>query len=560
MVVKPGAVKRIFAPYKGDRLSTLSWEPPPTPPGVRKRKAAEMAAAAFVSQPPATQQPAMPQQQQEAPQHDESSALPGPPIRGHGTESSPPAAAQLHSEEEKEKGEQAEVLDSSSDEGVVDFMSDDDNHDQNHADDSKATAYAHNSALSRFDDSEEEGLQLQQALQQKLADAAAAAAARTSAATDLSRFDDSDDESQSQAGTVATAANLSKLHDNDSDDQQQLPQQVTCSKQKWQTHADALCQQPAVSMAAAAELASCDDSDAGGVEEVPRVVAQPVTLSLKAKAPASVINVGSATSPTPEALSQPPTLLPSSSPSDAPSPLSSQQDTSSDEAGMHDNSNLQNLDDDMGLPRHSQLQQQHFMLPLKLMSDRRQWQQSLGEPSDAHSDSEVDLDSMGDVNTEVDSEAGSHHGQAESSDESGARPSRRGLDYSGSKQQGELSSEDPEASPGMHTTLSDHAMPASQQLQGLQDSASEECEDSMQAEVEQGCPPTNAFTEGLREDDDAVVIEPGSSGAANPEMHSDAAHLYPGDVHAQICACRLHSGILCCTQDSAKSRQACTGP
>ncbi|KAL0041550.1 hypothetical protein WJX79_007237 [Trebouxia sp. C0005] len=33
MTVKPGPVKRIFAPYKGERLSNLSWDPPPTPLG-----------------------------------------------------------------------------------------------------------------------------------------------------------------------------------------------------------------------------------------------------------------------------------------------------------------------------------------------------------------------------------------------------------------------------------------------------------------------------------------------------------------------------------------------
>lgn len=551
MVVKPGAVKRIFAPYKGERLSTLSWEPPPTPPGVRKRKAAEMAAAAFVSQPPVTQQPAMPQQQQQqAPQHDESSALPGPPVRVHGTEHSHPAAAQPHTEEEEENGEQAEAMNSSSDEGVVDFMSDDDNHDQNHADEIKATSYAHDSALSRFDDSEEEGLELQQALQQKPADVAAAAC--TAAATDLTRFDDSDDEPQTQAGTYATAANLPKVHNNDADNQQQLPQQVACSNRKRQTHADALCQQPAASVAAAAEPASFDDSDAEDVKEEPQADVQPVTLSPKAKALAPVINAAACASPRPEAPSQPPTLLPSSSPSDAQSPLSSQQDTASDEAEVQNNSDLQNLGDDMGLPRHSQLQQQHPVLPLNSMPDQRQRLQSLGEPSDAHSDSEVNSDSMEDPNSEAGHEAGSYRSQAESSDESGAMPSRGALDHSGSEQQDELSSEDPEPSPGMHTTLGLDATPTSQKVQVLHGSASGECEEFMQAEVTQPRPPTDAFTEGLHEADDAFVIQPaGSSGAANPETHSDAAHMYPGDIRAHACARSLHSGMLCCTQHSA---------
>ena len=534
MVVKPGAVKRIFAPYKGERLSTLSWDPPPTPPGVRKRKAAEMAAAAFVSRPSVKQQPAMPQQQQ-ATQHDESTVLPGPPVRANDSEHIHPAAPQQHSDEEEDKDEQAEAMVSSSDEGVVDFMSDDDDHDHTHPAGNKDPHGDCNSALCRFDDSdsEEEGPQIQEAPQQTSV-AAASAAAGAIAATDLSRFDDSDDEMPSQAVTVAAVTDRPQLHGGHKDAQRQLRQQVTCSSQKRQTHVDdAVRQQPAAAVAAAPELAMFDDSD-------PEAIAQPATLSPKAKALVLVTTAGTGTSPTPDAASQPPAVLPSSSPSDALSPLSSQRDTSSsDEAKMHTNSNQQKLGHGkVSLREFQPPQQQHSVLPRKTVSDDHQQQHSLGEQSDADSDSEVNSDSTEDSGLEVDSEAGVEAGSyQEPSDLSEALPGTGASDDSSSDLQDEPSSRDSEPSPDMHEHPRVDAMPASQQLEVLLGSASQESDDSMQAEVARGPSPTDAFREGLLEEDDAVVSAPaGSSGAANPDTHSDVAPVYPGAFHIHLCA------------------------
>lgn len=553
MVVKPGSIKRIFAPYKGARLSTLSWDPPPTPPGVRKRKAAEMAAAAFVIRPPVQQQPVMPHQQ--ATQHDESCVLPGPPARGRATEHSQSAAAQQQSDEEEEKDEQAGAVDSSSDEGVVDFMSDDEDQDQDQADGNKATALGDHSALSRFDDSEDEdkGLQIQEAPQK-----ASAAAACPTAASDLSRFDDSDDATPMQAATIATAAadasDLLTLHDSHSGKAEgQLRQGVTGSSQQRQTHADALRSQPAASLAAAAELSRSNDSGAKEVGEEPEVVTQPVTLSSMEIACAPATEVGSGASLAPEAASQPAATVPSSSPSD---PLTSQHESSSDTADMHNNSKQQKLEDDMKLLRNPQLHHRQPELHKQVMSTEHQQQQCLGRSSDADSDNKADsgskqhadlVDSDSEVDLEADCEVRGSHSQAESSDESGAEPNSRALRHSGNNQQDELSSQNSEPLPAMHTTLRLDDKLSSQQVRQLLGNASDASvasEDSMQAEAAEPSSPIDPSMEGAPEEGDGLVVAPADSpGAANPGSHMDGEHMYPGDSHVNFMlhgACGMH--------------------
>lgn len=205
--MKPGPVKRIFAPFKGDKISNLSWDPPPTPPGVRKRRAVEMAAASYVPPPPIQQQPAASQQQ------DGDTSLPGPPVTAIGTTQeapklSHPQDASATGAAEVETQPEASVI--SSDEGVVDFMTDDESLEMPNL--TAADGQHRDTALSRFDDSDDEHMPEAQPLQQTTS-------IPTAAAPDMSTFDDSDDEqlprdeSQQQAAFTANAAShdLSRL-------------------------------------------------------------------------------------------------------------------------------------------------------------------------------------------------------------------------------------------------------------------------------------------------------------------------------------------------------------
>ena len=204
MTVKLGPVKRIFAPYKGERLSSLSWDPPPTPPGVRKRRAAEAAAAAYIPLPP-IQQPGV------------DTALPGPPTLTHHTtqqavegepDASSSAAAAAAAAAASEEEQQAQAQDQpepsavSSDEGVVDFMTDDES--QELANHDATNGHSKDIGLSRFDDSDDEQMTAPEPLNQNSSGALAVA-------PDLSRFDDDDD-------------------DNDDDEQHQLPTGPVCQQ------------------------------------------------------------------------------------------------------------------------------------------------------------------------------------------------------------------------------------------------------------------------------------------------------------------------------------------
>ena len=183
MTVKPGPVKRIFAPYKGARLSNLSWDPPPTPPGVRKRRAAEAAAAAYIPPPPTQQSGG-------------GIALPGPPaLTKHTTQqaleaepapnaSAAAAAAASEEEQQAQAQDQPDLSAVSSDEGVVDFMTDDES--QELANHSATNGHSKDIGLSRFDDSDDEQMPDPEPVDHSTSGSLADA-------PDLSRFDDDDD-------------------------------------------------------------------------------------------------------------------------------------------------------------------------------------------------------------------------------------------------------------------------------------------------------------------------------------------------------------------------------
>lgn len=425
MVVKPGPVKRIFAPYKGERLSTLSWEPPPAPPGVRKRKAAEMAAAAFVKQPPVQQQPIMQQ-------HEESCVLPGPPIRGTATEQ---AAAQQQQQQQQEADEeeqlqQAEASASSSDEGVVDFMSDDDDHDQDQSGGSMAMGLCQSNAMSRFDDSEEEELQNQDVPQQADAVVTAHTTTAASAAPDLSRFDDSDDEGPQLQGpsmqvaavtaAVTAAAAPAAAADTDEDDEQlELRQSLEGNPQKQQKRATARHQQPAATVvAAASDLSRFDHSDDEDAEGDPEAIKQPIRLTDKPNRLAAVSQGDSGASPAFAAAAQPASLTASSSASEEASLISSQENGLSDDAQACDDSNQQRSNGDLASSRDFQIQQQQAAEHQKAMVLDRPHQ---FPDADAQSDSDADAPSNSDSQMEpgAGSEAESRQSLTESSNPSG---------------------------------------------------------------------------------------------------------------------------------------------
>ncbi|KAL0041991.1 hypothetical protein WJX77_000059 [Trebouxia sp. C0004] len=224
MTVKPGPVKRIFAPYKGERLSNLSWDPPPTPPGVRKRRAVEAAAAAYILPHPTQQSTG-------------DTALPGPPALTNRTtqqaldaealpDASPAAAAAAAASEEQQAQahDQPDTSAVSSDEGVVDFMTDDES--QELANQTATNGHSKDIGLSRFDDSDDEQMPGPEPLDQSASGALADA-------PDLSRFDDDDNDDDEQhqlttgalhqqlASSAFTAAGLSTL-DSGIQDQKQF--------------------------------------------------------------------------------------------------------------------------------------------------------------------------------------------------------------------------------------------------------------------------------------------------------------------------------------------------
>ena len=421
MVVKPGPVKRIFAPYKGERLSTLSWDPPPTPPGVRKRKAAEMAAAAFVKQPPVQQQPIMQQ-------HEVSCVLPGPPTRGNATEQAATQQQQQQQQEadEEEQVQQAEASASSADEGVVDFMSDDDDHSQHEPGGNKGMGLGHSSVLSRFDDSDEEELQNQGAPQQ--ADAVVAAHATAgSAAPDLSRFVDSDDEDpqiqgpsmQAAAATAAVVSTAAAADTDEDNEQLELRRSREGNPQKQQKRASARHQQPAATVAAAASDPSrLYDSGTEEFEDDPGLIKQPITLIDKPSTLAPVSQGDSVASPAVAAASQPASVTASSSASQTASLASSQETGSSNDAQACDGSNQQRPNGNIVLLRDFQSQQQQ---PVKHKQALILEQPQHFPDADAKSDSDADAHSDSDSQMEPESGSEAEIGQSltGSSDESG---------------------------------------------------------------------------------------------------------------------------------------------
>lgn len=257
MTVQANKVKHIFAPIKGKQLSTLSWESPPDPPAVLKRKAAEQAAAQHsrkrlaVSTPLVNSQPDM---------HNQSEVLPPPPepitatAAAHKKEKKPSKQQQQehdrkgtatqnlslaqNAEDKSEKADVQPESSSSSDAGVVDFMSDDD-------DDAVAEGQYTNAAqgtalgavhsihadMSRFSSDDEEAQQAKHATegsfrqqQTRLSRFASlddepdggtayqapttASLSHTAEGVDLSRVDSDDDKAApaSQAGAAVTVA------------------------------------------------------------------------------------------------------------------------------------------------------------------------------------------------------------------------------------------------------------------------------------------------------------------------------------------------------------------
>ncbi|DBA84951.1 TPA: hypothetical protein ACH3X2_005692 [Trebouxia sp. C0005] len=191
MTVKPGPVKRIFAPYKGERLSNLSWDPPPTPLGVRKRRAAEAAAAAYIPPAPTQQSagdtalPGLPALTNRRTQQ----ALVAEPAPGASSSAAAAAAAAEEEEQQAHAQDQPDPSGVSSDEGVVDFMTDGES--QEIANHSASNGHSQDIGLSRFDDSDDEQVPSPEPLDQSTSGALANA-------PDLSRFNDDDDDDDEQ--------------------------------------------------------------------------------------------------------------------------------------------------------------------------------------------------------------------------------------------------------------------------------------------------------------------------------------------------------------------------
>ncbi len=411
MTVKPGPVKRIFAPYKGERLSNLSWDPPPTPPGVRKRRAAEAAAAAYIPPPP-TQQPSG------------DTALPGPPaLTKHTTqqalEAEPlPDASSAAAASEEEQQAQAQAQDQpdpsavSSDEGVVDFMTDDES--QNIANHDATNGHSENIGLSRFDDSDDEQMTAPEPLDHSTSGALAVA-------PDLSRFDDDDgdgnnDDEQHHLSTdavhqqlassaVTAAPGLSRLGDGKQEEKQfEAPQPSSAttaapdlskrddSSNVEQVQDVSLHQHPAAAAAAAAappavapaaaaavaaeqDMSRFDDSDDVDEEQqsprssLPPSQAEPAQVSYTlsspsehpASSPASELAADTASDSAPEAASD----LASADNAQQLS-FSSESDLSGEESSTSDGGNQPDFDsphDPSDNAVHPYLQHEHLQPP-----------------------------------------------------------------------------------------------------------------------------------------------------------------------------------------------------
>lgn len=152
MTVQANKVKRIFAPIKGKQLSALSWDPPPDPPAVLKRKAAEQAAVEFSRKrmalpgPPPLFQETSHTQSDEVPQShapNEDAAAVEHSVqkpdsqqqnsnpqqqhsKGAATDHTAGAAQQTQDEAVDQASSIQPASSSSSEAGIVDFMSDDD--------------------------------------------------------------------------------------------------------------------------------------------------------------------------------------------------------------------------------------------------------------------------------------------------------------------------------------------------------------------------------------------------------------------------------------------------
>ena len=565
MVVKPGPVKRIFAPYKGERLSTLSWDPPPTPPGVRKRKAAEMAAAAYVHQASAQQQPLQQPQQQPEQQTDvHHDSLPGPPVRANNTarkpqlvpvlpSQQPQVAAQKPAEDEVPQQE-AVPSESSSDEGVVDFMSEDENEGQPEITGDQTSELWQDHRLSRFDDGEDDQPLLQKGPRMPAAAAvfhAAASAAAT--ATDLSRFKDSkDDEStafwQASQQAAATAAasdaaaasaaardpDLSRFDDNDTDNQPQRQGLATDDNGKLQTPPDAQ-QQAAIMFAAAVappDLSSFDDSDDDVIHETASAVSrQPVTTATKLSS-AAVPKVAKPDAAN-QAASQQASLPASESTPGAESALGSQHSSSSDsQDGTALGSGGHNVLSSDPTEQHDAVVQS-TTLALKHQGH-----------SDRESSSTVGSQADSDMESELGSEMSHDSNQVQSSDNSGEMLKRRDDEQSVSNSGEECSAEashlHPEAGrlnwqDAVHTTVLPSPQQPHAQLADEEDSnASEASGDCMQDGALQTT--ASAPSEGvdLEVDGSAPLA---STATAVQEANINEAPLYPGNLH---CFCILN--------------------
>ena len=409
MTVKPGPVKRIFAPYKGERLSSLSWDPPPTPPGVRKRRAAEAAAAAYVPSPP-TQQPTG------------DNALPGPPaLTNHATQQAleaeplPDASAAAVPAEEQQQAQAQDQPDPSavsSDEGVVDFMTDDES--QELANHNATNGHSKDIGLSRFDDSDDERMPGPEPLDQRTSGALAVA-------PDLSRFNDDDDDDddddnddeqhqlpkrpvhqQLASNVVAVAPGSTKLDVGKQEQQRDeapQPRATTTAAPDLSKCDDSsndelmqdvsLHQHPAAAAPAAAaavaplaaeqDMSRFDDSDDANEEQqlpqssLPPGQAEPAqvtfTLSSPLEQPASELAADSPSDSAPEAASD------LASADNAPQlSFSSESDLSGEESSTSDDGNQPDFDspqDPSGNAVHPHLQHEHLQLPDDLADSLR---------------------------------------------------------------------------------------------------------------------------------------------------------------------------------------------
>lgn len=249
MTVQANKVKHIFAPIKGKQLSVLSWDPPPDPPGVLKRKAAEQAVAEYSKKlctlPPPPPLPAQPHSQPASDSVPQSNLPSGEASAPAGVQHTDAQQSQQQQQQQRGKAgvradsevraqdasqrsdavdmQEADVQpESSSDAGVVDFMSDDDDAESAQGppmqapgdvsskhDNAQQSMHANGVAarqeatdLSRFGSDSEDGGDTDQP-------AGTAAVSNVAKGTNLSRFDSDDEQSALAAdgfGADTTAA------------------------------------------------------------------------------------------------------------------------------------------------------------------------------------------------------------------------------------------------------------------------------------------------------------------------------------------------------------------